>query len=447
MNTPIYDFLFELCQKQNPRFFMPGHKGKSFWEEHPLREAFPYDITEINGADALFEADGIIGESEENAAKLFGARETLYSAGGSTLCIQTMLALASRRGKKIVAGRNAHMAFIHSCILLDLNPVWILPQLSDSYGVCGSIAPEQVQKMLKEYPDAAAVYLTSPDYLGNTAALKEIGEICRRKGVPLLCDNAHGAYLKFGGEEAHPIDLGVSACCDSAHKTLPVLTGGAYLHLGEAFFAPKEEAKKMMNLFGSTSPSYLILLSLDLCNRYLEERGKADFLELGVRVKKLKEALSGIGIITLSNQTDFAKLTIEANPLGYTGKQLAEYFEKKGFPCEYCNENYLVYMLSPMNREEEFGRFYRAAEELTCKEPYVPKLYSYRLPPQKMTVREAWEMKSRQISIEEAVGRIAADTIVSCPPGVPLVMPGEVFTKEVKNICKNSGIFFAKVVE
>ena len=448
MNTPIYDFLTSLNQKGIARFFMPGHKGEAFWENHPLKEAFPYDITEIAGADALFEAEGIIDESEKNASYLFGSRDTLYSAGGSTLCIQAMLALVSVRGKKIIAGRNAHMAFIHSCILLDLEPVWILPKVCDPYGLCGMITPDQVEDLLKIHSDAAAVYLTSPDYLGNTADIKAIADLCAQKKIPLICDNAHGAYLKFTEPSAHPIDLGASMCCDSAHKTLPVLTGGAYLHLNKDFFASKDDAKKAMNLFGSTSPSYLILLSLDLCNRYLSERGKKDFLNLKIQMDHLKKLLNEKGIRTLSNQMDFAKLTIDANTFGYSGFQMAEYFEQKGFPCEYANQNYTVYMISPMNRKEEIRRFSDAA---LCLEPgklsIKKEMPSYHIPNQVMSVRKAWQKSKSLISIDQAEGKIAGETLSSCPPGVPLIMPGEVFTKEVKNICKNSGIFFVKVVK
>lgn len=446
-NTPICDFVQSLNQTDTHRFFMPGHKGKSPYLKHPLASMYAYDITEITGADALFEADGIIGQSEQNAAALFGARDTLYSTEGSTLCIQTMLALAARRGKKIIAGRNAHMAFVHACILLGLEPVWLLPEQCDAYGVCGRITPEQVEQALRAHPDAAAVYITSPDYLGNTAEIGRIAEECGRAGVPLLCDNAHGAYLRFTGENVHPLQQGVTMCCDSAHKTLPVLTGGAYLHLGECCPFTKEEAKLTMNLFGSTSPSYLILQSLDLCNRYLSDCAEEDFARLKKMMQGIREELTREQIPHLRNPVDFAKLTIDLHCLGLSGDEFRMHTMKHHIECEYYSDSYAVLLLSPFHTETDVGALLQALKQLPKKPKQEAACCAYTLPPQKLFPHEAYWMKAEEISVEQAVGRIAAQTVAACPPGVPVVMPGEQVTKQIKNICKNGGNLSLKVVK
>ena len=214
---------------------MPGHKGK------PHLGCEAGDITEIDGADVLYSACGIIDESERNASDLFHTAHTFYSTEGSSLAIRAMLALVREQSADdrplILAARNAHKAFVYGCALLDLRVEWLYPQ--QSHHVCdATITPSQLQKRLAEQTEKpCAVYVTSPDYLGNISDIAGLSAVCDAYGVPLLVDNAHGAYLGFLEPSLHPITLGATICCDSAHKTLPVLTGGAYLHVSSK--APK----------------------------------------------------------------------------------------------------------------------------------------------------------------------------------------------------------------
>ena len=266
MRTPIADFVKEYAEKKMTRFHMPGHKGKSFLG------CEAYDITEVKGADALYEADGIIAESEANAAEAFGTERTVFSTEGSSQCIRAMLHLAVHYKKHcgkpyVLAARNVHKAFLYSAALVDFDVEWLFSAEMHSLCSC-KITPEQIEAVLSQKEEMpAAVYLTSPDYLGGQADIKAIADVCHKYGTILAVDNAHGAYLHFLEEKQHPIDLGADICCDSAHKTLPVLTGGAYLQISKTapeYFA--KHAKQVMALYGSTSPSYLILSSLDLCN-------------------------------------------------------------------------------------------------------------------------------------------------------------------------------------
>ena len=289
MNTPICDFVRSYIEKNAVRLHMPGHKGES------LLGFEGYDITEIKGADSLYEANGIIKESEENASKLFGSY-TYYSAEGSSLAIRAMLYLtclfSEEKGERplILAGRNVHKVFVSSAALLDFDVEWLVSEKDDTYLSC-RIMPEDVErKLISLERKPAAVYLTSPDYLGNESDICEIAKVCHKYGVLLLVDNAHGAYLKFLPESRHPIDMGADMCCDSAHKTLPVLTGGAYLHIaGSAPEVFKERAKDSLSLFGSTSPSYLLLQSLDAMNAYIDDSYKKDLTELVVKISEIKE--------------------------------------------------------------------------------------------------------------------------------------------------------------
>lgn len=230
MSTPICDFVNKYIASSPVRMHMPGHKGKA------MLGFEPYDLTEIDGADDLMAPDGIIAQSEAEASRLFGAR-TFYSCGGSTLCIQVMLHLislyAAQCGKKpvVLAGRNAHKAFVNACALLDIGIEWLYPDDEQSYIACNITAQQVSERLAGQNGRITAVYITSPDYLGNIQDIAAIARACHESGVLLSVDNAHGAYLKFMPTPAHPMDLGADICCDSAHKTLGVITGGAYLHI------------------------------------------------------------------------------------------------------------------------------------------------------------------------------------------------------------------------
>ena len=231
MNTPIFDFVRANAIKNPVRFHMPGHKGNRFLGVES------WDITEIAGADELYVAEGIIGESERNAASLFGSGKTLYSTEGSSQCIRAMLYLAaiaakSEGRKTVLAARNAHKTFLYALALCDLDVAWLTPEDSGSLCSCPLTARDVEAALESAEAAPIAVYITTPDYLGGLLPVREIAGVCRRYGVPLLVDNAHGAYLKFLPESLHPMDAGADLCCDSAHKTLPVLSGGAYLHIG-----------------------------------------------------------------------------------------------------------------------------------------------------------------------------------------------------------------------
>lgn len=190
--------------------------------------------------------------------------------------------------------RNVHRAFVYAAALLDFEIVWLWPERSTS--LCGCpVSPDTLERTLAEMPaPPAAVYLTSPDYLGGMADISALAEVCRKHGTLLAVDNAHGAYLRFLEPSCHPLDFGADLCCDSAHKTLPVLTGGAYLHISRAASASlRESAKTAMAMFGSTSPSYLTLASLDLCNRYLADGYRDRLREMCGRLEEARKALTG----------------------------------------------------------------------------------------------------------------------------------------------------------
>lgn len=401
---------------------MPGHKGTSFLGIEHL------DITEIDGADSLYEAGGIIAKSEANASRLFGCR-TLYSTEGSSQCIRAMLYLvqlyARQKGiaPRIAAGRNAHKTLLTAAALLDLEVDWLYPKDNAGYLSC-CLTAEDISSCLEKTSDKpAAVYLTNPDYLGNLVDIASIAEACHQNGVLLVVDNAHGAYLKFLPHSRHPMDLGADLCCDSAHKTLPVLTGGAYLHLSkELAEAFGNQAKHAMAIFGSTSPSYLILQSLDQANVYLDSYKEklAPFLE---QVYTLKKALQGYGYILTGREP--LKITIAAKPYGYSGTALGEMLLQQGLVPEFADADYLVLMLTPETGREGLDRLAMVLMQIPRREALADSAPILQPAVQAMSIREAMLSCSEVVPVSGSLGRILAVPTVGCPPAVPIVACGE----------------------
>ncbi len=441
MNTPICDFVNSYAKKDTTRFHMPGHKGVSFLGCEKM------DITEIRGADELYDAESIIAESEENAGKLFGFGKTVYSTEGSSQCIRAMLFLALQHREKaeerplILAARNAHKAFLYSCALLDLDVEWLMPAEGGDGSLCTCpITPAQVeQRLTKLERKPFAVYITAPDYLGYSPDIRGLAEVCRKAEIPLLVDNAHGAYLKFLTPSAHPIDLGASMSCDSAHKTLPVLTGGAYLHLSEEWAKRAGgQAKKAMELFGSTSPSYLILQSLDRCNRYLSEGYFERLAQTIERMDSLKETLKRQGWRLM--ESDPLKLTVFTGEMGYTGEEVGEVLRRNGVECEFADLDAVVLMATPENTECDFLRVEQALCGLKRKEKIEPMKPLFSLPKRRMGIREAIFSQWEEVDCEKAVGRICASPCVSCPPAIPIAASGEEITTEMVGLFQAYGI-------
>ena len=422
MNTPICDFAKKYAQSGISRLHMPGHKGKGSLCEH-------LDITEIAGADELYDADGIIAESEKNASTLFDCK-TFYSTEGSSHTIRAMLYLTSiyakEKGKKplILAARNAHKAFLSAVALLDIEVDWLTPKEQSSY-LSLSLTGKELDNILSGYREKpTALYITSPDYLGGIADVRALSDVCHKHGVLLLVDNAHGAYLHFSSESQHPISLGADVACDSAHKTLPVLTGGAYLHIANR--APDifcEQAKSALALFGTSSPSYLILQSLDAANTYLSDSYRAELDEFIPRIDALRQKLTQKGYLLYGSER--LKLTIMPKSFGYRGDELAEILRTKQIECEFCDPDFIVLMLTPSLSLSDLSKLENALLSIEKRDSITDAPPSFFVPKKNCSIREAILSPCERVAVKCSLGRTLAQASVGCPPAVPIIMSGE----------------------
>ena len=427
MPTPLYTALLQHKALNRASFHTPGHKNNSFSLPQDL---LSLDFTELPDTDSLFEADGPILEAEQLAAKLFGAARTCISAGGCTLCIQAMFRLAAPNGGTVVCSRVVHRSAVNTMALLDLQPVWAMPA--------------DLISTIEKHTDAKAVYVTSPNYYGELLDIPAIAATCKKWNIPLLVDNAHGTHLMFTQPKLHPLALGASMTACSAHKTLNVLTGGAWLNIADERFAA--DAKAAMALFGSTSPNYPVMASLDLARAWLETH-KDQYGDLQKRVSEIKETAAQCGLAEQTGLTDPTRITLNTASIGLSGTAAAEIFRGAGVEPEFADAAHVVLIATPFNTESDFSRLADAIELLPVRQPLPVHPALPPLPLVKTSLRSAVFALSEAVTLEHAVGRIAAEAACPCPPGVPVVMPGEEVTKEIVEFLRGYGFFSIKVLK
>jgi len=428
MPAPLYDFLIEKAKKKGLRFHMPGHKGKSFLGVSPEL----IDFTELSDTGNLYScADDPIRAAETLAAKDYGAESCLFCTGGSTLGIQSVLgALAVKKCEplKILAARDAHMAFFNALALVGAEADFINCEYNATFDITCGISPELVENALKAR-NYDAFYCTSPNYYGALCDIEKIAEVCRRRGVPLIVDAAHGAHLAFLDKKLSPAFLGADFTVISAHKTLPAL-GQAALVLAKAEKAA--DIRRAMRIFGTSSPSYAVMASTDLA---LSEMRVGKIHETATKTYEFIQytnkctAFCALTSEDLPYGTDPCRLTVLAASAGISGYDLSARLEAEyGIEAEMADDRNVVFIFTISDGEREFSALKSALFEISAKLEKTEVAAGEglpSLPKRKLSPREALFRESELVPLGKAEDRIVAEILAPYPPGIPVVAPGE----------------------
>lgn len=454
MDSGILENILKYKNLDMSSFHTPSHKNTNFLGNE-LNEFLKLDLTELEETDNLYQPTKSILRSETLASEIFQTKKTLFSAGGNTLCIQTMLRLCAPRREKILCARNVHKSAVSAMALLGVDPIWVLPEQKNSFGVThgfsGELAISEVEKKLKSNRNVLGIFLTSPDYYGVVSDIKGLSRLSKKYKTPLLVDNAHGTHFKFLKEDIHPISLGADISADSAHKTLPVMTGGAFLHINNESLI--NDAKAAMALFGSTSPSFPILCSLDACCNFLKNNGKAAFSKLESTVSEIKQILANKNMLPNFKNSDPTRITIQSSKMGISGKNFSEYLKKFKINSELYDDHYVVLIPSPFNTERDWNRLYSALNNLDKSELYNKKQkiptneFTYFLPKKILSLREALFSKNIEINIDNAKNKILCEILCPAQPSIPPIMPGELLTEREILTLKSFGVKTVKVLK
>ncbi len=431
-NAPLFHALQLLVTGDAARFHMPGHKGMPLFST--FSEVFSIDFTETPGTGNLYLGEGVIREAELAAANYYSSSDCFFLTGGSTQGVMSMLASAAGAGGKVLFDRECHKSACHCCALLDIEPHFVYAPVIEPFGISGGLDAETVSKELARNPEIKAVFVTSPTYYGVCRDVKALSEACHENGKLLLVDAAHGAHFP-SLDLRSPIADGADVAVVSAHKTLPCMGQGAMLLLGEN--ADGTSLRENTSVFGTSSPSYPIMASMDLARAYMEGPGKDTYRRSARSCGYLRSFVN--------RDTKFEALTPEAFPFldpcrltvctaktDMTGNQLADaLWSEYGVACEMSDERNAVFILTGADTRYSLRRLKRGLKGISVRrdsKPAPEKTRPFPEPERELSVREAWFSKNKALPVKEAEGKICARPVTPYPPGVPLIWPGEKIT-------------------
>lgn len=448
----LYEKLVAYGKSDVYPFHMPGHKREAL----PFRNPYEIDITEIDGFDNLHHATGILKELQERAAKVFKARKTFYLINGSTCGLLAAISAATEKGDHILMARNCHKAVYHAAYLRELRVEYLYPVITKA-GIQGMIAPDEVRRMLREYPDVKAVVITSPTYDGVVSDVEKIAEIVHEYGIPLIVDEAHGAHFGFSSffpESA--IKKGADVVVQSLHKTLPSFTQTALLHL-QSDRVKENKIKRFLDIYETSSPSYLFMAGMDNCIRMLEEEGETLFANYESLLCEFYQQAENLQQIKLLRKKDFSKkeafdfdaskLILSVRNKDMTGERLYQtLLHQYHLQMEMASGFYVTAITSIMDRKEGFDRLIHALLEIDPmihnqrneNENFVENMY--RKNEKVLEIHEAVDKPVTSVQLEDAAGKVSGEYVYLYPPGIPILVPGETITREMIVNIKNCGI-------
>lgn len=444
--------LIQYCQSNIYPFHMPGHKQTAI----PFPNPYSIDITEIDGFDNLHHAENILKETQERAAALYGAKCSYYLVNGSTCGVLAAICAATRKRDKVLVARNCHKAVYHALFLNELQTEYLYPVLTNN-DLQGQITVEQVEEALYHNPDITAVIITSPTYEGIISDVAGIAETAHAHGVPLIVDEAHGAHIGFGaGFPENAVKLGADAVIMSLHKTLPSFTQTALLHINSNRIA-QEQVESYLDIFETSSPSYLLMAGMDACIRLLQEEGKVLFTRYRELLDQFYRDISDLELLHVMSEKDLgkeeaydwddSKIVIFTGKADMTGEKLGRILlDRYHLQMEMLSGTYVLGMTSIMDRQEGFTRLSKALHEIDrdCMDNqrkrndgnskiFIERMYQKNR--REMQIYQARELSYKEVKLEEAVGKMAADSIFIYPPGIPMIVPGEIISRQfIENV-------------
>ncbi|MBR3785293.1 MAG: aminotransferase class V-fold PLP-dependent enzyme [Firmicutes bacterium] len=454
MNKGVTRFLLSHAGKNPVSFHMPGHKGSEIYRENGygdfLDNFVDCDITEIPGADNLYQAEDIIAETMAAYRRLYGVRESYLLINGSSAGLVASILTCVHRGGKLIMARNCHKSIFNGLLMAGAEPVYLHPEMIDDYGISGEISVDSVRTSIAEHPDASAVILPSPNYYGVCSDIKEIASVVHDAGMVLIVDQAHGAHLHFFGSclgepSKAADDLGADIVIQSTHKTLASFTQSAIVNLCTDR-VDKYLFEDKLQLIESTSPSYLLMASLDINADLLDRQGERLIREWEENLKWFYEEapVQVEGLRVMSHpMLDHTKINLDMSAYGIDGLELEELLNEKAIFPELVTGNIVMCMTGIGNKRCDYERLLEALKEIAAEHGLCEVADGVPLaaPEATQTVtmkrlqQTAIPTAKESVPMEEAAGRVCAASIIPYPPGIPIICPGEIIDQEVLDYC------------
>lgn len=456
-NMPVYRAIVEYAGKQPTPFHTPGHKLGKGLPEGPFRDMGFFDLTEIPGTDNLHFPEGAIQEAQVLAADAFGAEESFFLVNGSTVGVHAMIMGVCGPGDKLIVSRDCHKSVINGLILAGAIPVYIRTGFNREFGISTGTLVSEVQKALDENPDAAGVLITRPNYYGLCCDIEELVRVVHARGKILAVDEAHGAHLRFGDHlPLCAMDAGADICVQSAHKTLPAFTQGAYLHI-KGSRIDREKIRFYLRVLQTSSPSYILMASLDMAREIMQSRGYGLLGQLRHSIGKFRDkagSIKGIRILgeehVKESKLDTTRLVVSVKNLGITGFDMEKTLrERYNIQVEMADLYNIVCIGTVADDEKDFELLERALREMTDRvvNPLPPLTDIYvrelTIPPQGIDMKQMAGRKTKKTVLREAEGRTSSVVVTPYPPGIPVICPGEIIMADsieyIYNIVKAGG--------
>ncbi|MGL5633924.1 MAG: aminotransferase class I/II-fold pyridoxal phosphate-dependent enzyme [Sarcina sp.] len=439
---PIIKVINDYMKEDIVPFSMPGHKySRAFYDDEIANIILKGDITEFDGVDNLHKPEGVIKESLSKLSKLYKSEQSYFLVNGSTSGNMIMIFSAFNEGEKIIVERNCHRSIMNAIILRKLNPIFVNNIIDEKLKAPIGINYDELKEILSKYDDVKGIVLTYPYYYGIGVGVEKIVNLCKEKNLYVLVDSAHGAHFGFNDKLPKSIqDMDVDISVMSAHKTLPSFTQTAYLNVNNKKLIQNVEFYK--GVFLSTSPSYMFMMSLEYSRYFLDKRAKNEYDKLFSRIKTFKENIKDLEYVKLVDrdffdldeselELDLSRIVLNLNS-GLSGHKLLEYLRTKQIQSEMSDEKNVILIPSPFNINEDFERLTKAL--LDCDIEILKEeekdFYLSVLPTRVMIPSEVFNKEKIYVNIDNAVGRVAGDNIIPYPPGVPLLIMGELIEEK-----------------